>query len=129
MDYMLSSTCTSNFLDKLKALCFKSNDILISFDIVRLFTYVPLSETINIMADKIYTTDSKPNFDKARYIQETHVHCNKWYIYVYEFMRYPGSDLLLLIPTPPFICLDTDPGNFQFSLSWIRFGSQGGESY
>ena len=49
-DYMLSST--SNFLDKIKAFCFKSNDILISFDIVSLFTNVPLSETINIIADK-----------------------------------------------------------------------------
>ena len=35
-DYMLSST--SNFLDKIKAFCFKSDDILISFGIVSLFT-------------------------------------------------------------------------------------------
>lgn len=56
-------------LHRLKEFCFEPTDILISFDVVSLFTKVnvPLEETINIIANHIYGLDSKPAFDKATF--------------------------------------------------------------
>ena len=44
-EFMLEST--SSFLGKLKEFCFKPTDILISFDVVSLFTNVPLEHSLN----------------------------------------------------------------------------------
>ena len=60
---MLNST--SSFLSKLKEFLFKPSDILISFDVVSLFTNVPLKQTIDIIADVVYNSDCKPPFEKT----------------------------------------------------------------
>ena len=60
--YMLSSTW--EFLDKLKLFIFKPSDCMISFDVVSLFTNVPLIETIDIISDYVYKSKSKPAFSK-----------------------------------------------------------------
>ena len=41
----------------------------VSFDVVSLFTNVPLNETIHIIADKIYETKEKPKFEKEVFIK------------------------------------------------------------
>ena len=64
-EFMLDST--SSFLGKLKEFCFKPTDILISFDVVSLFTNVPLAQTIDKIADHIYELDSRPTFDKKTF--------------------------------------------------------------
>ena len=61
-EYLLNSTVS--FLDKLKDFLFKPSDILVSFDVVSLFTNVPLEQTINIIADQLYASNSKPPFNK-----------------------------------------------------------------
>ena len=44
---------------------FNPDDILVSFDVVSLFTNVPLVETINIIANHIYQKKAKrPAFEK-----------------------------------------------------------------
>ena len=65
--YMLNST--AGFLEKLKQFWFKPSDILVSFDVVSLFTNVPLNETIHIIADKVYKTKEKPKFEKEVFIK------------------------------------------------------------
>ena len=60
--HMLDST--SSFLDKLKEFVFRQNDILVSFDVVSLFTNVPLGETIDMIAEHIYNSNTKPMFEK-----------------------------------------------------------------
>ena len=51
-DYMANST--TQFLDSIKAYQFNPSDFMVSFDVVSLFTNVPLKETIDIIANYIY---------------------------------------------------------------------------
>ena len=60
---MLNST--TNFLDKLDKFEIKPGDKMVSFDVVSLFTNVPLIYTINIIADCIYRSTSPPPFSKT----------------------------------------------------------------
>ena len=48
---------------RLKEYCFKQTDLLVSFDVVSLFTNVALEFTINIIVDHIYIQDSIPTYD------------------------------------------------------------------
>ena len=63
--FMLNST--SSFLGRLKEFCFKPTDVLVSFDVVSLFTNVPLDFTINIIVDHIYKQESRPAYDKKTF--------------------------------------------------------------
>ena len=47
-------------MQKLKQFQFSRNQVMVSFDVVSLFTNVPLSETTELIADRIYTEDN-PN--------------------------------------------------------------------
>ena len=55
--FMLNST--ASFIDRIKAFVFKKSHVLVSFDVVSLFTNVPLRETINIVCDYMYSPDAK----------------------------------------------------------------------
>ena len=44
-----------HFLDKIKNFQFNPNQMLVSFDVVSLFTNVPLTETIEIIAEKFFS--------------------------------------------------------------------------
>ena len=50
---------TDNFLDEINNFQFKADHKLVSFDVQSLFTNVPLNETINIIADYIYSKDNQ----------------------------------------------------------------------
>ena len=54
--YLLKST--DHFTEKLKQFQFSKNQVTVSFDVVSLFTNVPLLETIELIADRIYTEDN-----------------------------------------------------------------------
>ena len=54
--YMLNST--RSFIDRIKDFVFQKTDILVSFDVVSLFTNVPLKETIDLVCDYVYKADS-----------------------------------------------------------------------
>ena len=56
--YLLKST--EHFMEKLKQFQFSKNQVMVSFDVVSLFMNVSLSETIELIADQIYTEDN-PN--------------------------------------------------------------------
>ena len=62
--HVLSST--ADFIMKLKNLVISSSDVVCSFDVVSLFTNVPLAETIDLITDSVYSVYSpnKPNFSK-----------------------------------------------------------------
>ena len=59
---MLDST--SSFLDRISNFVFKPSHVLISFDVVSLFTNVPLKETMSKIAEIVYKSDSPPTFGK-----------------------------------------------------------------
>ena len=65
--FMLDST--SSFLDRISNFVFKPSDVLISFDVVSLFTNVPLKETISEIAEIVYKSDSPPTFGKDVFIR------------------------------------------------------------
>ena len=68
--YMLQST--NQFLDHLNEFKFDSNHKLVSFDVSSLFTNVPLDDTIQIIANTIYSEQQNPNrpiFEKRIFIK------------------------------------------------------------
>ena len=84
-EYMLDST--SSFLGKLKEFCFKPTNILISFDVVSLFTNVPLAQTIDKIADHIYELDSRPTFDKKTFKKLMHMATSGIFMYRERYYR------------------------------------------
>ena len=69
----ISFSCDSTdlFLDNLKAFSINPNMKVVSFDVVSLFTNIPLIETINIIANSLYDINSKktPPFPKPAFIK------------------------------------------------------------
>ena len=67
--FMLYST--DNFLQKLNKFVIRPGDKSLSFDVVSLFTNVPLNETIRIIADHMYSKKAKftPPFKKEAFVQ------------------------------------------------------------
>ena len=65
--YMLSST--ADFVQKLKSYVFPANFSIVSFDVVSLFTNVPLNEIIEIASDYVYSDVSanKPGYEKTHF--------------------------------------------------------------
>ena len=55
-------------MEKLKQYQFSKNQVMVSFDVVSLFTNVPLSETIELIADRIYTEDIPNSAPFSRYV-------------------------------------------------------------
>ena len=63
---------TIQFLTRLKNYVLSPTDVMVSFDVVSLFTNVPLNETIDIVADYVYASDSVhpvPKFSKNIFIK------------------------------------------------------------
>ena len=56
---------TKHFLDKLDEFKIQPGDKMVSFDVVSLFTNVPLIYTINMIADYVYRSSSPPPFTKT----------------------------------------------------------------
>ena len=77
----------SFFLGKLKEFCFKPTDILISFDVVSLFTNVPLEQTINTIADHIYELYSRPPFEKKTFKKLMHIATSGIFMYRDRYFR------------------------------------------
>ena len=48
---------TFRFADEVRGLKIKNGEILVSYDVTSLFTYVPLEETIQILAEKDFVQD------------------------------------------------------------------------
>ena len=53
-----SVASTSEFLDILKESTFEPSDKIVSFDVVSLFTNIPLVETIEIIVNALYAETS-----------------------------------------------------------------------
>ena len=66
---MLSST--NHFIEKLKHVKVQSHQILVSFDVVSLFTNVPLEETTQIIANYLFDKDNPntPPMEKHAFIK------------------------------------------------------------
>ena len=62
---------TDNFLLKHYNFNISFDDKLVSFDIVSLFTNIPLNKTINIITDYVYSDDNthKPLMDKHIFVK------------------------------------------------------------
>ena len=61
--YMLFST--KHFIEKINDFNILPRDKMVSFDVVSLFTNVPLIETINLIANYIYSRNDPPHFSKT----------------------------------------------------------------
>ena len=57
---------TKEFIGRIKSYSFSGTELLCSFDVTSLFTNVPLKETIDIIANYVYSDDNncKPSFSK-----------------------------------------------------------------
>ena len=66
-----SCNSTDNFLDNLKSFSLMPDMKVVSFDVVSLYTNIPLIETINIIADTLYSPNSfkVPPFPKKDFIK------------------------------------------------------------
>ena len=54
-----SVSSTSEFLHRLKEIALSLVDTVVSFDVVSLYTNIPLAETIDLVVDKLYAESSK----------------------------------------------------------------------
>ena len=65
--FMLNST--QDFLEKLNAFTLKGNEVMVSYDVVSLFTNVPLKETIDIVLKYVYAPNSPvtPPFEEETF--------------------------------------------------------------
>ena len=78
-----SINSTDNFLTRIKDFSFNSNQFLASFDAKSLFTYVPLSYTIDITADYIFSSERKdqPPIKKKFFIKLMHLATQGMFLY------------------------------------------------
>ena len=85
--FMLYST--DNFLKKLNEFEIRPNDYCVSFDVTSLFTNVPLKQTIQIIADHIYSNEAKltPTFSKECFIKLLMIATGGMFIYRDEIFR------------------------------------------
>ena len=60
-NYMLNST--KSFIETIKSFVFNSQHIVVSYDVVSLFTNIPLKETIDIVTDYVYDSENPPKFE------------------------------------------------------------------
>ena len=87
ISYSVSST--SQFLDTLKHYVFSPSDKIISFDVVSLFTNVPLSETIDLICEKVYSPSSlkTPPFKKLFFKRMLKLACEGIFMYRNKFYK------------------------------------------
>ena len=74
---------TDDFLMKLNNSNISSDDILVSFDVVSLFTNIPLNETINIIADYVFSDEiiQKPLMEKHIFVKLLRLACEGLFFY------------------------------------------------
>ena len=79
--FMLDSTF--HLLDKLKEFFPSSNQIMVSFDVVSLFTNVPLEETIDMIVNYIYKENnpSPPSFEKDVFVKLMRIATQELFLY------------------------------------------------
>ena len=63
--YMLSST--KDFVGKLQNMRLPTSHTFVSFDVVSLFTNVPLTETIELACNYVYSSRNPPAFDRKHF--------------------------------------------------------------
>lgn len=78
--YMLQST--SSFMDKLKLFKFKPSHVLVSYDVVSLFTNIPLKKTIDIICDYVYSSsNSKPSYSRQTFKRLLEIATGGYFLY------------------------------------------------
>ena len=60
--YMLCST--GSFVNQISSFDFQPSHVLVSYDVVSLFTNIPLNETIDIVCNYVYQQHSPPKYSK-----------------------------------------------------------------
>ena len=80
-NYLINST--DNFLTYIKDFLFHSNQFLVSFDAKSLFTNVPLSCTIDIIADYIFSPERRdqPPIKREIFIKLMHLATQGMFLY------------------------------------------------
>jgi len=63
--FMLNST--KAFIDRIKEFIFGPDSIIVSFDVVSLFTNIPLKETLDLVTDHVYNSPGKPRYEKKHF--------------------------------------------------------------
>ena len=60
--YMLNST--GSFVNQISSFDFQPSHVLVSYDVISLFTNIPLNETIDIVCNYVYQKHSPPKYFK-----------------------------------------------------------------
>ena len=60
--YMLNST--GSFVNQISSFDFQPSNVLVSYDVVSLFTNIPWNETIDIVCNYVYQQHSPPKYSK-----------------------------------------------------------------
>ena len=63
--YMLNST--GSFINQTRSFEFKPSHVLVTYDVVSLFTNIPLNETIDIVCNYVYQQYSPPKYSKETF--------------------------------------------------------------
>ena len=63
--YMLNST--GSFVNQISSFYFQPSRVLVSYDVVSLFTNIPLNETIDIVCNYLYQQHSPPKYSKETF--------------------------------------------------------------
>jgi len=78
--FMLNSTAA--FIDKIKSFVFRSSHVLVSFDVVSLFTNIPLQETIDIVCEYVYSSSvNRPSYSKNTFRKLLEIATGGYFLY------------------------------------------------
>ena len=63
--YMLNST--GSIVNQISSFHFQPSNVLVSYDVVSLFTNIPLNETMDIVCNYVYQQHSPPKYSKETF--------------------------------------------------------------
>ena len=78
-NYMLNST--KGFIETIKSFVFNIQHIVVSYDVVSLFTNIPLKETIDIVTDYVYNSENSPKFEKKDFKKLLEIATGGYFLY------------------------------------------------
>ena len=64
--YMVNST--GSFVNQIRSFDFQPSHVLVSYDVVSLFTNIPWNEAMDIVCNYVYQQHSQPKYSKETFI-------------------------------------------------------------
>ena len=70
-----------DFIQKVRSFIFKPSQILVSFNVVSLFTNIPLNETIDLVCDYVYSRNDHPMYNKSVFKKLMQITTGGYFLY------------------------------------------------